>query len=206
MKDQVDALRDRGVPAGAYTAHSTTEERSQWRARLRSARDEAAVSFARAAADGPRRLRVPGDMRVSLVGDRRGALHQCVGPRLPARVPRLGTLRRHFRRVASTPTPPRHRTTSDRTSSNNCSWPVRKHWSAPSTGQSDVPGHTSSRRAAADSARAGPAPGRLGDHLLHHPQGGRSDRSSLHGIGLPRAALSRGDVRRRATPQPGGVH
>ena len=87
MKDQVDALVDCGVRAACVNSTLTAAEKRADRGRDSRRAAEAALPLARAAADGAH-------ARVSAAGaavvhrHRRGPLHQRVGPRLPARVPR----------------------------------------------------------------------------------------------------------------------
>ena len=96
MKDQVDALVDCGVRRPASTARSRSPRSAQIADEIRGRAAQAALPFARAAADRA-------DARLSAAGaavvhrHRRGPLHQRLGARLSARVPRCcGVLKERF--------------------------------------------------------------------------------------------------------------
>src|SRR4029453_7967279 len=89
MKDQVDTLVGNGVAAACYNSAQASDHKASVAAGLREGRYRLLyVSPERLR--GPRRRPLPcaGVVgRRRLRGDRRGALHQPVGPRLPSRVP-----------------------------------------------------------------------------------------------------------------------
>ena len=93
MKDQVDALVDCGVPAACVNSTLTAAEKRADRRRDSRRAAEAALSLARAAADGAD-ARLPAAGAAVVHRHRRGPLHQRVGPRLPARVPRAAACSR----------------------------------------------------------------------------------------------------------------
>ena len=133
MKDQVDGLVAQGVAAACL--HSGQSARATSRGARPAARRHLPAALRRARARRRRdRRRVPGAdgrARRGLCRHRRSALHQPVGPRLPAGVPAAGRVARGVcRHVSCTPTPPRRRHACSATSAISCGWCGRSCTSA----------------------------------------------------------------------------
>ena len=92
MQDQVDGLVESGVAAAMLTSAQDGREK-------REVYEQLAGGAVKLLFVAPERLVLPGfleelgGVRPRRPGGRRGALHQPLGPRLPARVPALGELR-----------------------------------------------------------------------------------------------------------------
>ncbi len=202
MKDQVDALRACGYPAAAL--HSGMD----W-AEIRDAEREIAAGpsssdLRRARADAHAAVsgacRAPGRLQLR---DRRGALHQPLGARLPPRIPPVGGAQDALsQRQPSRLHRDRHRARAPRHRGAASARRPRGAGRLLRSPQSSLPGHPEAGCQCAGSRRA-PAPSRRGgDRLLHHPQRHRADGAVSRGQRHPRRPLSRRDGARRNAAAP----
>ena len=181
------------------------------RGRARRARGPVSTALRRARAAGRRRRRWFPQPAVVAAGQlhrgRRGALHQPVGPRLPARVsPARRGCASAGRRSACTPTPRPRPRACGATSSRSSGCAIPRSWSARSIGPNlvyRVLARSQLQGADPRRARAPPRSGR--HHLLLVAQGSRRAGAVAAGHRLARAAVSRGHGGRRSPSQPGCV-
>ncbi len=170
---------------------------------------QAALRVARAP-DGRRRRRLPGDDgadRRALHRHRRSALHQPLGPRLPAGVP---AARRAARSLAAGVDARVHGDRDDPRARGHR--PPARAARRPRAGRQLRSAEPDLSRAAAPVARPAARgrahePSRRGGHrLLHLAQGRRSDRGGALRRRPQGGRVSRRALGRRAVPQPGRVH
>ena len=152
MKDQVDGLAACGIPAAAVNS-THGDRREAPTSPGRSNRASCGYSTCRPSGWSRRgRSSSSQNQHVSFLRDRRSPLHQRLGARLPAGVPRPATAARAFpERRRSTPTRPRPPSRFAATSSTSSACATPKCWSAISAGRTCS---TTSPAASAGSARS----------------------------------------------------
>ena len=207
MKDQVDGLVAQGVAAACLHSGQTSAERQAALDQVRSGACRLLyVAPERAVGDGERRLRrARRPAGASLRRHRRGALHQPVGPRLPAGVSPAPRAARPLRRASrSTRSRPRRRReygpTSCRSSALRQPVELVGPFDRPNLVYRVVP-RADGRKQIQQVLVAAPERGR--HHLLPLAAGSRGDGGVAPGRGRARAALPRRSRRRGAPPEPG---